>query len=63
MQSLLEMFNIVPPGFKKQYLRRSKWSMKYNKKEQTIDPVLTRMMDLQNIIVSQESQTQMVKVL
>lgn len=37
--------------------------MKYNKKEQTTDPVLTRMMNLQNITVSQESQTQMVKVL
>ena len=38
--------------------------MKYNKKEQTnTDPVLTWMMNLQNTTVSEESQTQMGKVI
>ena len=36
--------------------------MKYNKKEQTTDLVLTWMMNLQNTTVSEESQTQMGKV-
>lgn len=37
--------------------------MKYNKKEQTTDLVLTWMMNLQNTTVSEESQTQMGKVI
>ena len=37
--------------------------MKYNKKEQTTDPVLTWMMNLPNTTVSEESQTQMDKVI